>query len=239
MSALKNILPPKVYNTILDTYQTYISGYYRKAYSQEGEDLLLSRIFGRKNNGFYVDVGALHPLRFSNTYYFYKQGWQGINIEPRPGSKLLFDKARPKDINLEKAVSNQEKTLTYHIFNEPALNTFSDEVALRNSKVSGYNIEKKVSIKTVTLKSVFDEYLKEGQNIDFLSIDVEGLDFEVLQSNDWERFKPSVILVEDTQFDFSNLDASQVYNYLSNKGYCFYAKTVNTLFFKSLNFNVV
>jgi FkbM family methyltransferase len=239
MSALKNILPPKVYTTLLDAYQTYISGYYRKAYSQEGEDLLLSRIFGKKNNGFYVDVGALHPLRFSNTYYFYKQGWQGINIEPRPGSKLLFDKARPKDINLENGVSNEEKTLTYHIFNEPALNTFSEEVALRNSKVSGYAVQKKVSIKTVTLKSVFDRYLKEGQNIDFLSIDVEGLDFEVLQSNDWGKYKPSVILVEDTQFNFLNIKASQVYNYLSGNGYNFYAKTVNTLFFKLDEFIVL
>ncbi len=71
------------------------------SYSQEGEDLILQRFFETKENGFYIDVGAHNPTRFSNTFIFYLKGWRGINIEPTPGSKTAFDSVRPKDLNIE------------------------------------------------------------------------------------------------------------------------------------------
>ena len=84
--------------------------------------MILNRFFERKRNGFYVDVGAHHPKRFSNTYTFYKKGWRGVNIDAMPGSMEKFKKIRPRDINLEFAISNKNGTLVYHMFNEPALN---------------------------------------------------------------------------------------------------------------------
>ncbi|MBP1652581.1 MAG: hypothetical protein H6Q26_2738, partial [Bacteroidetes bacterium] len=97
--------------------------YLAPAYSSEGEDLILKRIFDNKQNGTYVDVGAHHPFRVSNTYIFYKKRWKGINIDPNPGSKAMFDRYRPLDTNLEMGVSSTRQHLTYHIFNDPALNT--------------------------------------------------------------------------------------------------------------------
>src|SRR3954464_9023248 len=91
------------------------------AYSSEGEDLILKRIFDRKTNGVYIDVGAHHPFRVSNTYLFYKRNWTGINIDPMPGSQAIFNRYRPQDINLEMGVSATRQYLTYYIFNEPAL----------------------------------------------------------------------------------------------------------------------
>lgn len=72
-----------------------------------------------------MDVGAHHPKRFSNTHYFYKKGWRGINIDAMPGGMRLFRKIRPKDINLEIAISDKKRVLTYYVFNDHALNGFS------------------------------------------------------------------------------------------------------------------
>ena len=99
-----------------------------KCYSQEGEDMILRRIFEGQENGFYIDVGAHHPRRFSNTYYFYKQGWRGINIEPNPDALKAFNSDRPKDINLQLGVSDAASILKYYYFDEPALNTFDSSI---------------------------------------------------------------------------------------------------------------
>ncbi|HIB94217.1 MAG TPA: SAM-dependent methyltransferase, partial [Candidatus Lambdaproteobacteria bacterium] len=98
-------------------------------FSQEGEDVILRRIFEDQKNGFYIDIGAHHPKRFSNTYYFYDRGWEGINIDATPGSMKIFQKFRPRDINLEIAISEKEQQLTYFMFNEPALNSFSKSLS--------------------------------------------------------------------------------------------------------------
>src|SRR5580700_9536062 len=98
---------------------------YLESYAQEGEDMVMRRFFeSRATPGFYVDVGAHHPQRFSNTYFFYRQGWRGINIDAMPGSMKAFETLRPRDINIEAAVSAEHQSLTYAIFNEPALNSF-------------------------------------------------------------------------------------------------------------------
>jgi hypothetical protein len=91
---IKDFLKRIIYAYRWDSWQ-------RSSWSQEGEDLILARIFGDKPDGFYVDVGAHHPKRFSNTYYFYRRGWRGINIDAMPGSMLAFNRLRPSDINIE------------------------------------------------------------------------------------------------------------------------------------------
>jgi len=101
----------------------------RLSYAQEGEDLVLARILGELGitTGFFVDIGAHHPARFSNTYYFYRRGWRGINVDALPGTKRLFQRMRSRDITIECGVGSQEGVLKYFAFNEPALNTFSEQ----------------------------------------------------------------------------------------------------------------
>lgn len=208
-------------------------GYAARSWSQEGEDLLLLKIFGDRADGFYVDVGAHHPKRFSNTYLFYKLGWRGINIDANPGSMRIFNKARPGDINLEIPVSQSEGTLTYYQFNEPAVNTFSPETARERIADTKYKLTGKAELKSRTLKSILAEFLPPGKKIDFLTVDVEGLDLDVLSSNDWSMFRPSVILAED--LDDRPLEAikdSEMCNYLSDCGYELFAKGMKTLFFR-------
>lgn len=202
------------------------------SFSQEGEDLILGRIFERKTKGFYVDVGAYHPVRFSNTHLFYQKGWRGINIDPMPGGMKIFDEIRPQDINIEAAVSDLEVELDYYSFNEGALNTFSDELAEERSKLDGYFIQFQRKIKTKKLSDILDEYLPENQIIDFFSIDTEGHDLNVLQSNNWEKYSPQIVITEILGLNFEKLYDSELYLFMKSINYSFFAKTFNSLFFK-------
>ncbi|MFM6072225.1 MAG: FkbM family methyltransferase, partial [Dolichospermum sp.] len=155
-------------------------------------DLILARFFEKEKNGFYVDIGAHHPQRFSNTYYFYLKGWSGINIDAMPGSMKIFDDLRPLDINLEIPISDKSEILTYYEFDEPALNSFSLPLSQERIKTSNYKIIAETQLKTQTLAEVLDKHLPPEQTIDFLSIDVEGLDYKVMISNNWDKYKPKV-----------------------------------------------
>jgi FkbM family methyltransferase len=203
------------------------------SYSQEGEDMVLRSFYeGQKNyKGFFVDIGAHHPLRFSNTNYFYKKGWRGINVEPTPGAIKAFNTFRSKDINLNVGISDVKDKLTFYCFNEPALNGFSKTISEERNTSKKYKIIKEVEVETYPLADILEKYLPAGQRIDFLTIDVEGLDLQVLKSNNWDEYKPAYILVED-RIEFDNLANSEVYSYLKEQGYQLVAKTLRTLFFK-------
>lgn len=232
MKNVKKFLPEKLYTKLLHLYNNYFTDYAIKTYSQEGEDLILQKVFSDKVNGFYLDVGAHHPKRFSNTYYFYKKGWKGINIEARPGSKILFDKYRPKDINIEEAISSERKKLKYFMFNDPALNSFSTDNLYKISQNNRYRLIKEIDVETVRLDEILKRFLPNNQKIDFMSVDVEGLDYDVLISNDWEMFKPNIILIEDSEFDFRL--GSRIARFLEQYSYRLFAKTHNTCFYRLL-----
>lgn len=207
----------------------------RISYSQEGEDLILARIFdvwGVKK-GFFVDIGAHHPFRFSNTYYFYKRGWSGINVDACPGTTKLFGFLRPRDITIESGVGSKEGILTYYSFNESALNTFSEKEA-QNKKSSKYKIINQRQIPVVTLKKILDENLPLEKKIDFMSIDVEGFDHEVICSNDWLKYRPTIVALELLNSSIENVRLHQTAAILFDQNYEILAKTHNTYFF-SLN----
>jgi FkbM family methyltransferase len=205
------------------------------SWSQEGEDMVLQRIFGSKKSGFYVDVGAHHPKRFSNTYLFYRRGWRGINVDAMPGSMKLFNKLRPRDTNLEIGVAQHEGTLDYYVFNEPALNSFSAELSEERSLASNpYHLKDVIKVDVKPLRDILDCYLG-GRNIDFLSIDVEGLDLDVLASNDWSKYRPNFVLAEVLKSSLHDLDQDPVAQFMKRQGYAVYAKQVNTVFFQDLS----
>lgn len=210
-----------------------LDGYAVRSYSQEGEDMILRRIFEHQSKGFYVDVGAHHPKRFSNTYYFCRQGWSGINIDAMPGSMKLFKRLRPSDVNLEIPVGSDSKRLTYFVFNEPALNGFDARLShQRDSSGNAFFIVKTMDLETRSLASILDEFLPPNTAIDFLSIDVEGLDLDVLQSNNWYKYRPAVVLVEILESTLSELFSSDINVFMEGHGYKVYAKAVNTVIYK-------
>mgnify|MGYP006432876151 FL=1 len=230
-SLLKKLIPTKYWETPNSFYHLYLNSHAGTYYSQEGEDILLSRIFGEQAEGFYVDVGAHHPRRFSNTCFFYKRGWRGINIDALPGSMKVFQKFRPRDINLELAVSEREQVLTYYMFNEPALNGFSKTISEKR-QTDEYKITNTIDVLAFPLYVILDKHLPLGQSIDFLSVDVEGLDLQVLESNDWKKYSPKVILVEILGNRLTTIENDPVYNFMINQGYILFAKLVYTCIFK-------
>ena len=233
-SILKVIIPRKLRSSIREALTNELNGPYQPnpCYGQEGEDLILNEFLNGIKKGFFVDIGSYHPILYSNTYLFYLKGWRGINIDARPDSMIVFNQIRPEDINLEVAIGKEEKELTYFMFDEPGLNGFSSEHSHDRDTNTSFKIQNKVNIKLRRLEHVLDEYLPEGTNISFMSIDVEGLDFEVLESNNWVKYKPSIILVETSITADGLALNSPIHLFLSEKGYELVAKTYRTSFYK-------
>jgi FkbM family methyltransferase len=234
LQRLWNYSFPQTLKGLFKEIKAFIPGAYTiKAYSQEGEDMILRRFFEGKKQGFYVDVGAHHPKRFSNTYFFYKMGWHGINIDAMPGSMKLFRLLRPKDINLETAISEKKESLTFCIFNDPALSGFSESLNKRRTDHREFRIVAHQDLPTVTLREALDIYMPQGQPIDFLSVDVEGHDLQVLRSNEWRRYRPSVVVVETLECEFEDVRESEVHRFMESMNYVLMAKSLNSLFFRA------
>lgn len=194
--------------------------YSKKYYGQNGEDAILEAILNVKKGykGFYVDVGAHHPFRFSNTAIFYNKGWRGINIEPTPDLIAAFNRHRPMDINLNIGIGTVEQSLTFYQFDEPALNSFDQELSEYRHQNTNYRIVNSIVIPILPLSYVFSKHLKNDQIIDFISIDVEGLDLIVLQSNNWDLYRPKFILIEVDR-NPNSATKDNITNYLSNQHY--------------------
>jgi len=222
------------FKSLLNKQKDNSSLYINESYSQEGEDGILHRIFEGQKQGFFIDIGAHHPFRFSNTYKFYKLGWRGINIDAMPGSMDAFKVARPEDINLEIPVSDKAEECRFFIFNEPALNTLSEQSAKDYDGKDNFKLEKIITIKSQRLDAILDQYINPGQHIKFMSIDAEGYDYKVLSSNNWDKYSPEIVLVESMQ-EFKDFVTSDIYKLMINNGYEFYAKTVLTYFFKRIS----
>ncbi|MFA6315443.1 MAG: FkbM family methyltransferase [Candidatus Paceibacterota bacterium] len=159
-----------------------------KTYSQFGEDKVLLELFKDQNKGRYVDVGAHHPYRYSNTYLLHKKGWYGVNIDPNPHTISLFNKARPHDENICNGVGSAG-TLTYYQFSDPAVNTFKKNEADKWKGKTFLQFLGTIDVKICPLSE-----LVQGE-IDLLTIDAEGMDFEVLRSYDWKNY-PRVLVIE-------------------------------------------
>lgn len=202
----------------------------RRSWSQEGEDLILARHFGEQQSGFFVDVGAHHPFLYSNTQLFSDRGWRGMNIDAMPGSMRAFRRYRRRDVNLELGVGKETGTARMFVFNHGLLNTF-DEALARERAVPPFRIERVVEVPVRPLAEILAEHVPPGTTIDLLTVDVEGRDLEVLQSNDWAMFRPRVILAEVYGATIGDLAADPVAAFLSDCGYEAVAKTVNTCMF--------
>lgn len=180
----------------------------KRSFSQSGEDMILRHLMNNKKSGFYVDIGAFHPKVFSNTYYFYKKGWRGINIEPNKEMWKLFGKSRKRDINLNVGVSSKKGSFSYINFKTPALNKFVKKGGRK--------------VLCLPLSVILEKNLPRGKSIDFMSIDVEGMEMEVLRSNNWHKFCPKILVVEKRD---------GVKQYLASLNYCLVGQTPLSLLF--------
>lgn len=144
-----------------------------------------------------------------------------------------FDKIRPRDGNLELGIGTNVDELDFYVFNEPALNGFSKELSeQRHEADTAFQVRKVIKVDCKPLSQVLDSHLNVGQGIDFMSIDVEGLGFDVLQSNDWSKYRPTLVLAKVLGSSLHEIEQSEIGQLLHDK-YVLYAKCMNTVFFKS------
>lgn len=202
-----------------------------RSYSQEGEDRVLARLFDSASEGFYVDVGAHHPMRFSNTYFFYRRGWRGVNIDAMPGSMRLFQKHRPRDTNIEAGIGLTAGSIPFYVFNDPALNSFDKELS-ESRNVGPYKILKTIDVRVLPLREALKDCLPPTDTPSFLTVDVEGRDLDALRSNDWSSFRPTYVLAECLGMTIDEATQGTVSSFMSSVGYKFIAKTVNTAFYQ-------
>jgi FkbM family methyltransferase len=170
------------------------------SYSQFNEDLLIDILLGYLNKGFYLDIGANDPSFNSNTKRFYDRGWCGVNIEPGVESFNKFRLSRIRDINLNIGAGPVKGTLTfYQVVGDSTLSSFNKEIANKMATRYGLSI-KEATVDVLRLVDIFEHYVKDSK-VDFMSVDAEGLDLGILQSNDWDRFRPSLLMAEiDNQY---------------------------------------
>ena len=179
----------------------------------EGEDLIISDLTKNIKNGFYVDAGCYHPLHLSNTYLLYKRSWNGINIDISEFSIKLFNYLRPNDVNINSAVSNTEKEISFY-YQKKLSQLSTIKKAISNERMQGNIKEKK--IKSLKLNSILNQSKFKNRQIDFLNIDVEGADFEVLKSLDFTIYEPKIICIEIME---KNIFESEIYNFLKDLNY--------------------
>jgi len=208
---------PNIWQKLFLLRKMYITKIFRIFYSQFGEDIVLKAFLPKdKKNGFYVDVGCYHPKKYSNTYLLHKKGWRGINVDLDALKVAGFNMVRPKDCNITAAVSDREEIVKVFSFGTYSLVTTLDEATATKdtSQVQGIR-----EIQTRTLTNVIDDTPFAGQQIDLLSIDAEGHDLNVLKSLDLEKYKPWMIIIETHLAYFDQVESSELYLYLKQKGY--------------------
>ncbi len=162
-----------------------------RSYAQNGEDVVLRRAFADQATGFYIDIGACHPVEDSVTLYFYERGWHGVNVEPDQALHAEFLPSRPRDINLCTAVAQSRGRAAFHPTGTRGHGTLDAELA--SARSDGRPAER---VPTLPLSDVIDCHGPDTGDIDFLKIDVEGLEAAVIASGDWTRHRPRVLVIE-------------------------------------------
>jgi FkbM family methyltransferase len=209
---------------------------FKRSYSQCGEDLIMDFIFGQigVSRPSYIDIGAHHPYYLNNTALFSQRGARGINVEPDPYLFGNFVKKRPNDINLNVGVGEKNGQMDFYIMSTPTMNTFSKEGA--DDLVANFNftIKEVRSTPLLDINTILNKY-HEGKFPDLLSLDVEGLDEQIIRSIDLERNFPKVICIETTSYSETGngLKNNSLIELISSQGYTNYADTyINTIFIK-------
>jgi FkbM family methyltransferase len=165
------------------------------SYAQNGEDVVLARLFDRRVDGRYVDVGAGDPVRDSVTMHFYEAGWSGINIEPAPALAASLRERRPRDLTIEAVVAAVEGTARLHVATEERWGWSTARADLAEKYLHDGLISSVVEVPAITLA---DAFARCDGPIDFVKIDVEGMEGDVIAGGQWMSYQPRVVLVEAT-----------------------------------------
>ena len=177
-------------------------------YAEFAEDVMVNRILKKIKKGFYVDIGAYHPYKGSLTYNLYNRKWNGINLDISKSSIDLFNIARPSDININCAVSEFNGE-TFYYENSP--------INQQNSLIPQDENQKKIKIQSYKLSEILK--MQNINSVDYINIDTEGNELEVLMGIDFSKINPTLFTIEDNSFDLNNEIKKKKIIYLKEKNY--------------------
>ena len=192
----------------------------RLAYSHWGIDLIITKLLDSKNRGIYIDVGCHHPFLNNHSYLLYKSGWEGINIDIDYNSIDMFNFFRKSDVNIQTAVTDHKGEVNLFFYhNRAAKNTISKEF--------GSDAKEQKKINSDTLNNIIENSKFKNSKIDFVSIDVEGNEMNVLNGFNLKKYKPKLILLEfilpnKKEFyekDINEITNSEIYKFLIKNEY--------------------
>jgi FkbM family methyltransferase len=216
----------KIRNKIHILQNIYLKNKYfikKKSYAMDGEDLAIDQYIEKKEKGFYLDIGAHHPIHRNNTQLLFNRGWSGINIDVNQFSIDLFNFLRPNDLNLLTAISDQEGEITFYYQKKfSQLNTTDKKIA--HEHFNG-NFNEHL-VKCQTIHNILTNSKYQEVKIDFLNIDVEGAEMKVLKTLNFEIYDPKVICIEILGYRELNskerenrIKNDEIYKYLVEKDY--------------------
>ena len=206
------------------------------SYSQVGEDIIVNYLFNSLTitKLSYLDIGVNHPVISNNTYFFYSRGSRGVCIEPDPYLYKIVKDTRKNDVVLNCGIGfNESSSSAFYTFPErySGWNTFSLSEARTREIESGIKIQNTSHVPLRSINNIIAENFTGYPN--YISIDVEGLDLEILQSFDFEKYRPEIFCVETVTFDVQHRGTKivEIVDFMKTKGYFVYADTyVNTIF---------
>ncbi|MES1981382.1 MAG: FkbM family methyltransferase [Pseudomonadota bacterium] len=232
LSKLKYRLTPK-----LKQISRNYSNNQKVSYAQCGEDLILQQLFSVLgiSDVRYLDVGAHHPTYLSNTYLFYENGGSGVCVEPDPALFTEFAKKRPRDVNLNCGVGVTDGAADFFVMSTSTLNTFSKAEAERYQAYGRQRIVKTIQVELQTINKILA--MSCGKCPNLVSLDIEGLDYLILQNFDFATYRPEVFCLETLTYteDKSERKLTEIIQLMHANDYRTYADTyINTIFVDNL-----
>jgi FkbM family methyltransferase len=208
------------------------------SYAQGAEDVIIPYLiryhFGLTGPGKYVDVGCNAPVRYSNTFDLYLNGWRGLNVDANRELIAECKRVRKLDRSLQAAVSDSEKEVVFHKAEGGLMSTIDTAKYEEWKALPVFSDRREETLITRTLTSILDDNWQADDAIDLLSIDVEGHDFQVLRSLDLSRYRPKIIVIE--MHSIEKMDENEIYRHLTSNGYTFKFYAVLNAYFVDANY---
>ena len=210
----------------------------RRSYSQSGEDLIISYVFHNLHidEVKYLDIGAFAPKSLSNTYYFYERGYSGVCVEANPLLAEIIQVNRPRDTTLNVAISSgEEGMMPFYVMSAPTLSTLSLEEANRLVAEEEVDIDRVETVKVLPINDLIKKYFP-NKDLNFISLDVEGLDYAIMKSFDFNSIRPAVFCLETLEYKkYGNQKKiDKLISLMTDNGYHLYADTrINSIFVDS------
>lgn len=204
----------------------------KNSYSQCGEDLLvafvLELIHGSRPKK-YLDVGANHPFHLSNTALLSVAGGQGVVVEPDPYFARLLRNKRPKDTVMQCGVHfSGETQADFFVMDSPTLNTFSRQ-EMERYVTMGHQLSNTLPVELKNINTILDL----AGELDFMNLDIEGLDKTILEMVDWKKYRPTCICVETLTYETQQepIKRNDIIELMLAQNYILYADTfINSIF---------